>query len=200
MEQFRLVLPKPMLAKLAGSGIYCQTWVTAERQTRADRWVLRAVESGGSTREIGRYIAFFSCGGARLPWVQKVDRIGANGVHAIAIADELLGVEIARVGQTYQLLIVQHNLEPGGPGKKPRVQSKVLFRGVDGQLSDTLQKQGLAPEFFARSGEVKPIPEQFVDAVKVVTTGVTCQHCKHVHGLVEEPPPSEGDPVVSIAS
>jgi len=42
-----------MLAKLNSLGIYCQTWVTAERQERAKRWVLRGVESGGSARELG---------------------------------------------------------------------------------------------------------------------------------------------------
>ena len=46
-NESRLVLPKPMIAKLESLGIYCQTWVTAERQDRAKRWVLRGVESGG---------------------------------------------------------------------------------------------------------------------------------------------------------
>ena len=54
-NESRLVLPKPMMAKLDSLGIYCQTWVTVERQDRAKRWVLRAVESGGSVKEFGRY-------------------------------------------------------------------------------------------------------------------------------------------------
>jgi len=58
----------------------------------------------------------------------------------------------------------------------------------------------LAPEFFARSGEVKPIPDQFADAVKAVAAGVSCLNCKHVHGLVEKPPLGGGEQVVSIAS
>ena len=49
-NESRLVLPKPMMAKLQSLGIYCQTWVTAERQDRAKRWVLRGVESGGRPR------------------------------------------------------------------------------------------------------------------------------------------------------
>ncbi len=56
-NESRLVLPKPMMAKLASLGIYCQTWVTAESQDRAKRWVLRGVESGGSAKEFGRYIS-----------------------------------------------------------------------------------------------------------------------------------------------
>ena len=35
-----------------------------------------------------------------------MDRIGSNGVHAVVVAPELVSVEIARIGQTYQLLIV----------------------------------------------------------------------------------------------
>ena len=198
MEQLRLVLPKPMLRRLEGAGIYCQTWVTVEKQARADRWVLRGVESGGSTKDIGRYISFFGSDGTRLPWVQKMDRIGSNGVHAVVVASELLSVEMARVGQTYQLLIVQHSLGLAVIGKPP-VRSTVLFRGVDGQLSDELRKQGLSPEFFARSGEVKAIPEPYVGATKIVTGGVTCLNCKHVHGLTEKVP-SGGEQVVSIAS
>ena len=84
----RLVLPKPVMRRLETAGVYCQTWVTAERQARADRWVLRGVESGGSTKEISRYISFFSPDGTRLAWLQKLDRIGANGVHATVIAPE----------------------------------------------------------------------------------------------------------------
>ncbi len=60
-ELTRLVLPKPLLRRLESAGVYCQTWVTVERQARAERWILRAVESGGSAKEVGRYVAFFAC-------------------------------------------------------------------------------------------------------------------------------------------
>ena len=181
----RLVLPKMMVRKLEGAGVYCQTWVTAEKQARVDRWVLRGVESGGSTKEVGRYISFFAPDGKRLPWLQKMDRVGSNGVHAVLVGAELVGVEMARIGQTYELLIVRYTLGARSPAKKPSIESTVLFRGVDGQLSEELRKQGLAPEFFSRSGEVRPIPEAFCDAVKLVTAGVACLNCKHSHGLVE---------------
>ena len=68
--------------------VYCQTWVTVERQARSDRWVLRGVESGGSRREGGRYMSFFSPDGRRLAWFQRLDRIGANGVHAVVIGPD----------------------------------------------------------------------------------------------------------------
>ena len=185
----RLVLPKPFLRRLEGAGIYCQTWVTAERQARTGRWVLRAVESGGSARDIGRYIGFFAITGDRLSWLQLLDRITASGVHAVTVADELLSVEMARCDQTYQLLIAAHRLGPMQESKRPPVLSSVLYRGVDGQLSPELRQQGLTPEFFSRSGEVRPIPERYVEAVRLVTAGVTCINCRHAHALVERPTP-----------
>lgn len=181
----RLVLPRMMVRKLESAGVYCQTWVTVEKQARAGRWVLRGVESGGSTREVGRYISFFAPDGGRLPWLQKMDRIGSNGVHAVLVGDELVSVEMARIEQTYELLIVRYKLGGAGPAKKPPIESKVVFRGIDGQLSEERRKQGLAPEFFSRSGEVRPIPELFCDAVKLVAAGVSCRNCRHCHGLIE---------------
>ncbi|MBX9603438.1 MAG: hypothetical protein K2X35_20700 [Bryobacteraceae bacterium] len=182
----RLVLAKPFLKRLEGAGIYCQTWVTAERQARTARWVLRAVESGGASRDVGRYIGFFAITGDRLPWLQRLDRITASGAHAVTVADELLSVEMARCEQTYQLLIVAHRLGTMQESKRPAVLSSVLYRGVDGQLSPELRQQNLTPEFFSRSGEVRPIPERYVDAVRLVTAGVTCINCRHAHALVEK--------------
>jgi hypothetical protein len=181
----RLVLPKAVMRRLESAGIYCQTWVTVEKQARSGRWVLRGVESGGSNREVGRYVSFFAPAGGRLNWLQRLDRIGANGVHAVVVAPELLSVEIARIEHTYQLLITRHCVGTCGATRKPPVESAVLFRGVDGQLPQELLKQGLAPEFFTRAGEVKPIPEEFADAVKAVTAGASCLNCRHCHGLTE---------------
>jgi hypothetical protein len=200
-EVARLVLPKPLLRRFEAAGIYCQTWVTVERQARNDRWVLRGVESGGSSKEVGRYVSFFALDGTRIAWLQKLDRIGGNGVHAVAVAEELMGVEMARIEQTYQLLITQHRLRRGEGGKRPRLESTILFRGIDGQLPKDLLKQGLTPEFFTRSGEVKPMPEGFVEAVKLVSAGVSCVNCRHCHGLSERRTEAGSvEQVVSIAS
>jgi len=202
-ELARLVLPRPVLRRLETAGVYCQTWVTAERQARADRWVLRGVESGGGTKEVGRYISFFSPDGARLAWLQKLDRIGSNGVHATVTAPEMTSVEMARIEQTYQLLIAHHRLGKSGTGKKPPVESRVVFRGIDGQLPQDLLKQGLAPEFFTRGGEVKPVPERYSDAVRLTTAAVSCVNCRHCHGLIEKPVVVDepaGEQAVSIAS
>jgi hypothetical protein len=179
-NESRLVLPKPMMAKLQSLGIYCQTWVTAERQDRAKRWVLRGVESGGSAKEFGRYISFFAPDGSRMEWLQKTDRIGANGVHAVVIGEALVGVEMARVDETYQLVISRHRLgKPKTEGKRPPIESSVIFRGVDGQLSEKLRKQGLAPAF--RPGAAESRPGDFGRG-KVCREGVSCVNCRHVHG------------------
>jgi hypothetical protein len=197
----RLVLPKAVMRRLESAGVFCQTWVTVEKQARTDRWVLRGVESGGSSREVGRYISFFSPQGGRLNWLQRLDRIGSNGVHAIVVAPEMMSVEMARVEQTYQLLGLRHRIAKGPVGKRPSVESAAVFRGVDGQLPVDLMKQGLTPEFFTRGGEVRPIPPEFVEAVKFVTAGVSCPNCRHCHGLIERTVPTdEFGRLVSIAS
>jgi hypothetical protein len=184
----RLVLPQPFLRRLESAGIYCQTWVTAERQAQSGRWVLRAVESGGASKEIGRYIGFFAMNGDRLPWLQRLDRITPSGVHAVTVAEELVSVEMARCDQTYQLLVAAHRLGEKVEGKRPPVISTVVYRGVDGQLSNELRQQGLVPEFFSRSGEVRPIPAKYVEAVRLVTAGVSCINCRHCHALIERVP------------
>jgi hypothetical protein len=186
-EIARLVLPKLLLRRLESAGVYCQTWVTVARQARANRWVLRGVESGGGNREVGRYISFFSPAGQRLAWLQKLDRIGGNGVHAVVVDAELVSVEMARVEQTYQLLVAHHKLAEVATGKRPQVISSVLFRGLDGQLPPALLKDGLAPEFFTRGGDMKAIPAKFLGPTKLITAAVSCANCRHCHGLVERP-------------
>jgi hypothetical protein len=200
-ELTRLVLPKAMLRRLDSAGIYCQTWVTVERQAQADRWVLRGVESGGANREVGRFISFFASDGRQLQWLQKLDRISGNGAHSVVVAAEFVSVEAARVDQTYQVLIVRHRLGSAGPGKRPKAESAALFHGIDGHLPAELLKQGLSPEFFTRGGEVRSIPVEFRQAVQLAVTGVNCANCRHSHGLVAGPV-TEGDKpqVASIAS
>ncbi len=195
----RLVLPKPMLRRLDSAGIYCQTWVSVERQERADRWVLRGVESGGASRDIGRYISFFSPEGGKVAWLQKLDRVGGNGAHAVVVAPELVSVEVARVEQTYQLLVAHHKVGKSEPSRRPKVTASILFRGIDGHLAPELLKQGLTPEFFTRGGEVRPIPAAFREAVRLVVAGATCRNCRHSHGLVADAVEDGGSPVAPIA-
>jgi hypothetical protein len=50
---------------------------------------------------------------------------------------------------------------------------------------------------------VKAVPSDFLEAVKIVTAGVSCVNCRHVHGLVGGACSAEKDPagtLVAIAS
>jgi len=124
-----------------------------------------------------------------------------NGVHAIVIGEVLVGVEMARVDETYQLVIVRHQLgKPKAEGKRPPVESSVIFRGVDGQLSEKLRKQGLAPAFLTRSGEVKAVPGDFLEAAKIVAAGVSCVNCRHVHGLIGSAAAATTDSAAAIVA
>ena len=82
----------------------------------------------------------------------------------MVIGPELMSIEMARIAETYQLLVVRHRLGSVA-GKRPTVESTIVFRGIDGQLSPELLKQGLVPEFFTRGGEVEPIPKEFADLI-----------------------------------
>ncbi len=71
-----------------------------------------------------------------------------------------------------------------------------LFRGAQGYLALELWGKDkdlsgcVRPQFFTRSGEEIELPAGFADAVKAVTSGVTCLNCSHPHysRLVAPPP------------
>ena len=84
-----------------------------------------------------------------------------------------------------------HRLVPAEHRRRPGVASTVVFREIDGQLSLELRQQGLTPEFFTRSGKTRPISAKYVEAVRLVTAGVSCINCCHCHALVEKVPASE---------
>jgi hypothetical protein len=46
------------------------------------------VESGGAVREVGHYVLFCDENGRAIPWLQPLQSIGANGLHAVVIAPE----------------------------------------------------------------------------------------------------------------
>jgi hypothetical protein len=39
----------------------------------------------------------------------------------------------------------------------------------------------LAPIFYSRAGEVRPIPPPFEEAIRKTTAAVSCVGCKHTH-------------------
>jgi hypothetical protein len=186
----RLTLPAPAVQRLRGAGIYCSPGVTIEFQQATKRHVLRGRESGGAIKEFGHYVSFCGEGGERLPWFVRPDSLTANGDHAIVIAPALVSIEALRTEHTYELLIVRHELRAEREGARPRIWSRLVFRGWQGQLPlDLVEKDRsvagqIAPEFFTRAGEPRQLPAQFVEAVHSIVVAVNCKNCSHAHLLV----------------
>src|SRR5271156_6672125 len=105
-----LRLPPITLKCLRTAGIYCRPSISIEHQHLAKRYVLRGVESGGAVADLGAYSSFVDEQGAVLSWLQRIDSIGVNGVHAIVVAPVLVRVQMLRIERTYDLLITRHSL------------------------------------------------------------------------------------------
>lgn len=184
-----LRLPPVTLKKLRNAGIYCQPSVSIEHQHLAKRYVLRGVESGGAVSDLGAYSSFVDEQGHALPWLQRVDSIGVNGVHAIVVAPVLARIEMVRIQRTYDLLITRHSLRVHGAGQRPRLESSVLFYGRRGNLElelwgkDKEFRGAVQPLFYSRSGEVLAIPSEFKDTVSRISAAVCCIGCRHCHVL-----------------
>jgi hypothetical protein len=195
-----LRLPAITLKHLRRAGIYCQPTISIEHQHVAKRWVLRGVESGGAATEIGAYSTFVDTDGTALPWLQRVDSIGGNAVHAIVVAPVMVRLQMVRIGKTYDLFITQHSLTSSNANRRPQLQSSILFHGRRGTLemelwgSDIRFRGAVCPVFYSRSGELLPIPSEFGWAVASLTKAVCCVGCQHSHVL--EPAPIEATPLV----
>src|ERR1700739_2049148 len=87
-------LPQIVLKRLRDAGIYCQPTLSIEYQNVAKKHVLRGVESGGAVAALGAYASFVGERGAALAWLQRVDSIGVNGVHAVLVAPVLIRLEM----------------------------------------------------------------------------------------------------------
>jgi len=185
-----LVIPIAGLRRLRNAGIYCVPGVTLEFQQSKKRAVLRGLESGGASPEIGRYVTFCDDNGAPVSWLHPVQGIVGNGVHAVVIAEKLVSVEMLRVGHTYDLLIVKHETRVERDSERPRLRSEILFRALRGHLPlDLIGKDRelagtIAPEFFTKSGERRGIPSRFPVVVKAITRAVNCIDCSHPHFLI----------------
>ena len=172
------------LQKLA---IRARPQLSLEHQSRAKRYLVRGVESGGAVEDMGYYVAFAGDHGQALPWLQTLDWLTVNGTHAVILAPVLIRVEMLRIGRTYDLCITKHRPLALEAGKRPLLIAEELFRGDQGYLSlDLWSKEkdlrgAVRPQFFTRSGEDISIPEEFEAAVKAVTVGVTCLGCSHPH-------------------
>ena len=184
-----LRLPAITLKCLQTAGIYCQPSVSIEHQHLAKKYVLRGVESGGAVAEVGAYASFVDDQGNALPWLQRVDSIGVNGVHAIVVAPVLIRVQMLRIERTYDLLITRHQLAKSGDSQRPQLESAVLFYGRRGGLEMELWGKDVAfrgtvcPVFYTRAGERAALPNAFQDPGSQITSAVCCIGCRHCHLL-----------------
>jgi hypothetical protein len=118
--------------RLQEAGVLCQPEVSLQYQTLARRSVVRGVESGGATKEIGRYVTFCDERGESISWLQPIDSVALNGRHAVVVASALVSVEVFRVRNTYDVLIVRHDVVQPEDGRRGRIDAKVVFRGRQG--------------------------------------------------------------------
>ena len=195
-----LRLPPVTLKQLRNAGIYCQPSVSIEHQHLAKRYVLRGIESGGAVADLGAYSSFVDEHGTALPWLQRVDSISVNGVHAIVVAPVLVRVEMLRIQRTYDLLITRHSLASCAGKQRPRLESSVLFYGRRGSLEmelwgkDAGFRDAVCPVFYSRSGEAVPLPSEFQRAAVLITSAVCCVGCRrHCHLLEPKPTASSSD-------
>lgn len=182
-------LPSITLKHLRDARIYCQPTLSIEHQHAAKRWVLRGVESGGAATNLGAYASFVSADGSSLPWLQRVDSVGVNGVHAITVAQSMLRLEMIRIGKTYDLFVTRHSLANLEANRRPKLESSIIFYGRRGTLEmelwgkDNAFRGFVCPVFYSRSGEVLNIPAELGWAVMNLTTAVCCVGCHHAHLL-----------------
>ena len=187
MGQIGLTLSRQELRVLKDRGIFVQPAVSLEHQHLAKRYVVRGLESGGGVGNLGRYVTFAQPDGHPIGYLHPVDAIGVNGLHAVVIAPALVRVEMLRKEGTYELLITQHRPSEAPEGKRPVLESKVLFRGVHGRLEldlsgkDKSQRGVVVPKFYSMAGEEVTVPKRFQEAVRAVTQAVNCIGCSHCH-------------------
>ena len=184
-----LRLPPATVKRLGETGIFARPEVSLEYQGLARRYVVRGVESGGAVEELGRYVTFANETGEPLTWLQPIDSLAVNGVHAIVIAPVVTRIEMFRAGRTYEFVVTRHRPGPAQNGGRPKLVAEEVFRGTNGYLGLELWRKDKAlsgsvlPQFFTRAGEEIEIPAQFVPAAKSLTNAVNCIGCTSSHYL-----------------
>ena len=192
LARYGLTLSKNVLRRLHTVGITAQPQVSLEHQHVAGHYVVRGIESGGAIKEIGRYVTYCAPEGEPLTYLHPLDAIGVNGVHSVVVSHVFVRVEAFRIGRTWQLLITEHRPSEVASGRRPSLENKPLFRGVNGFTGSSGSERSTAaedlamPEFWSRAGERIEIPERFIGAVKAAVQGARCIGCSHSHYL--QPP------------
>ena len=192
-----LRLSRQALRVLKERGIFAHSPVSLEHQHLAKRYVVRGLESGGAAGDVGRYVTFTQADGQPVEYLHPVEAIGVNGLHAVVVAPVLVRVEMLRTGRTYELLITQHCPGATNDGKRPPLETMLLFRGIHGRLdldlsgNDKDRAGTVLPTFYSRAGEEVRIPKRFRQAVRAITGAVHCDGCFHCHCV--RPPQKKAD-------
>jgi len=180
-------LPATALKRVEQAGIYCQPAVSIEHQPTANRYVIRGVESGGAIAELGSYCGFVREDGSFIPPLHRITGIAVNGLHAVVVSDALVRIQMFRTGTTYELLLTSHRLVPVSGKGRPELHNSVVFHSKYGTLEkelwgkDAQLKGTVAPIFYARNAEPLDPPENFGNAIRLVTAATCCCGCRHCH-------------------
>ncbi len=187
LNRWGLTFAPTVINRLRKLAIYGQPQLSLEHQGRAKRYVVRGVESGGATDDVGYYVSFAGENGEPLPWLQTLDSLTVNGPHAVVIAPVLTRIEVLRIARTYELCITRHRPVAVEARQRPKLEAEELFRAKHGYLALELWGKDkelngcVRPQFFTRSGEEVELPSGFDEAVKAATRGVNCLDCSHPH-------------------
>ena len=130
LNRWGLTFTPAVINRLRKVAIYGQPQLSLEHQGRAKRYVVRGVESGGATEEVGYYVTFAGENGEALPWLQTIDSLAVNGPHAVVIAPVVTRIEMLRIARTYELCITRHRPVEVEAGHRPKLRAEELFRGV----------------------------------------------------------------------
>src|SRR5215469_15909409 len=187
LDQVGLRLSRQALRVLKERGIFVQAAVSLEHQHLAKRYVVRGLESGGAVGDLGRYVTFAREDGQPIECLHPVEVIGVNGLHAVVVAPALVRIEMLRKERTYELLITRHWPGKVSDGKRPPLETRVLFRGIHGRLEldlsgkDKNQAGAVMPTFYSLAGEEITIPKRFQAVACAITAAVHCDGCSHSH-------------------
>jgi hypothetical protein len=155
---------------------------------------------------MGYYVTFGGENGEPLPWLQTLDSLAVNGLHAVVLAPVLTRIEMLRIGRNYELSITRHRPVTVEAGRRPRLKADEVFAGVHGYLSLELWGKDkdlsgfVKPQFFSRSGEEIPLPSEFEGAIAAVTRGAACIACSHPHYSRLSVPPSSNSETAEAAA
>jgi hypothetical protein len=157
LNRWGLTFTPTVINRLRKLAIYGQPQLSLEHQGRAKRYVVRGVESGGATEEVGYYVSFAGENGEALPWLQTLDSLTVNGPHAVVIAPVLTRIEMLRVARTYELCITRHKPVAVETRQRPKLEAEEVFRAKHGYLALGTLGQGQGVDWLREAAILHPV-------------------------------------------